>query len=126
MLAGCSLLANSDGQTSRYQRHAGPVEREQFATSPSYLSDEEFAPEADKEMAVAPPIPRAKPIPPVQPARPAKRVVLTVADILKNASFTAMPPLTAPIDPANHTLADVLRDQVWRQATSRKLERLLR
>ncbi|MEE8505306.1 MAG: hypothetical protein V3U99_05110 [Alphaproteobacteria bacterium] len=128
LLAGCSWFTSFDEQTSRYPGSAGPGEREQFAALPGYLSDENFALEANEEQVTAPPMPmpRAKPIPPVQTARPAKRVVLTLANILKNASFTAMPPLSASIDPANHTLADVLKDHAWRQATSRKLEHLLR
>lgn len=128
LLAGCSWFASFDEQASRYPGSAGPGEREQFAAIPGYLSDENFALEAYEEQVTAPPVPmpRAKPIPPVQTARPTKRVVLTLADILKNASFTAMPPLSASIDPANHTLADVLKDHAWRQATARKLEHLLR
>lgn len=128
LLAGCSWFTNSDGQTSRYHRTAGPGEREQFAADPSYLTDGNFTREAYEEQAIAPPVPmpRAKPIPLVQPARPANRVVLTLADILKNTSFTAMPPLSASIDPAYRTLADVLKDQAWRRATSRNLEHLLR
>ncbi|MEE8559487.1 MAG: hypothetical protein V3S88_02110 [Alphaproteobacteria bacterium] len=128
LLAGCSWFASFDEQTSRYHGSAGPGEREQFAAVPSYLSDENFAIEANQERVTAPPVPmpRAKPIPPVQSARPGKRAVLTLADILKNASFTAMPPLSASIDPANRTLADVLKDHTWRQATSRKLAHLLR
>ena len=129
LLAGCSWFTISDGQTSRYPGSAGPPgEREQFAAIPGYLSDENLALGAYEEQVTTPPVPmpRAKPIPPVQTARPTKRVVLTLADILKNASFTAMPPLSASIDPANHTLADVLRDHAWRQATSRKLEHLIR
>ncbi len=57
------------------------------------------------------PMPRAKPIRPVQTARPAQRVVLTLAEIHKSAPFTAMPPLSASIDPANRTPADALKDR---------------
>ncbi len=128
LLAGCSWFTSFDEQTSRYPGSAGPGEREQFAALPGYLSDENIALEANRERVTAPPVPlpRAKPIPPVPTARPAQRVVLTLADIHKNAPFTAMPPLSASIDPANRTLADVLRDHAWRQATSRKLALLLR
>ncbi len=128
LLAGCSWFTSFDEQTSRYPGSAGPGEREQFAALPGYLSDENFALEANEEQVTAPPVPmpRAKPAQPVRSVARGKPVSITLADILKNASFTAMPPLSASIDPANHTLADVLKDHAWRQATSRKLEHLLR
>jgi hypothetical protein len=124
-LAACSWFGITTGQSDvRAARHSGS-EGGQYAALPDYLSDNDPARQASEDRSAAPTAPLV-PLPRAKPARRGKPIVITLADILKQASLSSLTPLAAPVDPRPRTLADLLEDRAWRQRTARRLDILLR